>query len=222
MRVARRIELQAPLRQALEALAQDPRHEARLRQRAQIVLLAAAGAQNKAIAAQVGLDRRQVALWRERFLQGGIAALQRDAPRPGRPARDGGPAALRVPPRPSAGAARRLSVVGLYLSPPEHALVLACDAARPVAPLAHAEPAEPGQRGQAWLRFLRWVDHQAPAGATLLVLADNHASHGHPEVQAWLARQARFRVQLTSAGAGWSALLGLLLSECSGVSPWPA
>ena len=60
--------------------------EARLQQRAPVVLLAAEGWQNKDIAVEAGLDRRQVALWRERFLAGGIDALRRDAPRSGRPA----------------------------------------------------------------------------------------------------------------------------------------
>jgi transposase len=49
-------------------------------------LLAAKGEQNKDIAVQAGLDRRQVALWRQRFLDGGIDALCKDAPRTGRPA----------------------------------------------------------------------------------------------------------------------------------------
>jgi len=42
-------------------------------------LLAAQGWQNKEIAAEVDLDRRQVALWRKLFLQGGV-----DARRPAR------------------------------------------------------------------------------------------------------------------------------------------
>ena len=50
------------------------------------MLLAAKGMQNMDIAAEVGLDRRQVALWRSRFLAGGIEALRKDAPRSGRPA----------------------------------------------------------------------------------------------------------------------------------------
>ena len=33
---------------------------------------------------QVELDRRQVALWRRRFIEGGIKALLQDASRPGR------------------------------------------------------------------------------------------------------------------------------------------
>lgn len=49
-------------------------------------MLAAKGMQNKDIALEVGLDRRQVALWRERFTEGGIKAIGTDAPRAGRPA----------------------------------------------------------------------------------------------------------------------------------------
>lgn len=49
------------------------------------MLLAAKGMRNKDIATDVGLDRRQVALWRARFLEGGIEALSKDAPRSGRP-----------------------------------------------------------------------------------------------------------------------------------------
>ena len=45
-----------------------------MQQRAEIVLLAAQGWQNRDIAAEVDLDRRQVALWRRRFLDGGVQA----------------------------------------------------------------------------------------------------------------------------------------------------
>jgi transposase len=54
-----------------------------VQQRARVILLAARGWQNKDIATEVKLDRRQVALWRRRFLDGGIQALLRDAPRAG-------------------------------------------------------------------------------------------------------------------------------------------
>ncbi|MBL8325083.1 MAG: helix-turn-helix domain-containing protein [Rubrivivax sp.] len=86
MRVAKAIELDAQTQRELHALSQRKRIEVRLQQRARIVLLAAKGVQNKDIAVEVGLDRRQVALWRERFLDGGIDALRKDAPRSGRPA----------------------------------------------------------------------------------------------------------------------------------------
>lgn len=48
------------------------------------MLLVAKGMQSKDIAEDVGLDRRQVALWRARFVEGGIEALRKDAPRSGR------------------------------------------------------------------------------------------------------------------------------------------
>lgn len=86
MRVAKTIELDANTDRELRILAQRERIEVRLQQRASIVLLAAKGMQNKEIAVEVGLDRRQVAMWRARFLEGGIDALRKDAPRSGRPA----------------------------------------------------------------------------------------------------------------------------------------
>ncbi|QAU25341.1 helix-turn-helix domain-containing protein [Dyella sp. M7H15-1] len=46
------------------------RVEARVQQRARVILLAAQRWQNKDIATEVKLDRRQVALWRRRFLEG--------------------------------------------------------------------------------------------------------------------------------------------------------
>ena len=86
MRIAKTIELDEPTERELRVLSKRRRVEARLQQRALVVLLAAEGRQNKDIAVQVGLDRRQVALWRQRFLDGGIDALRKDAPRSGRPA----------------------------------------------------------------------------------------------------------------------------------------
>ena len=69
----------------LTALARRGRVEARVQQRARIVLLAAQGWQNKDIAAEVDLDRRQVALWRQRFLDGGVEALRKMRRAPGAP-----------------------------------------------------------------------------------------------------------------------------------------
>ena len=86
MRIAKTIELDERTEWELRVLAKGRRVEARLQQRAVVVLLAAKGVQNKDIAVEAGLDRRQVALWRQRFLNGGIVALRKDAPRTGRPA----------------------------------------------------------------------------------------------------------------------------------------
>jgi transposase len=85
MRIAESIELDAARQRELRILAKRRRIEARLQQRAHLILLAAQGWQNKDIALEVGLDRRQVALWHRRFVASGIHALRQDAPRSGRP-----------------------------------------------------------------------------------------------------------------------------------------
>jgi transposase len=54
-------------------------------ERARIVLRCAEGSQDKDIAAEFGITPEKAARWRRRFLQGGIGALCKDAPRPGRP-----------------------------------------------------------------------------------------------------------------------------------------
>ena len=79
MRIAKTIELDEPTERELRVLSKRRRVEARLQQRALVILLSAEGWQNKYVALQVGLDRRQVAVWRQRFLDGGIAALRKDA-----------------------------------------------------------------------------------------------------------------------------------------------
>lgn len=84
MRVAEAIELDAATEQALLTLSKGRRVEARVQQRARVVLLAAQGWQNKHIAQEVKLDRRQVALWRRRFIEAGLPALLQDATRSGR------------------------------------------------------------------------------------------------------------------------------------------
>ena len=52
--------------------------------RAQIVLAAAEGKENRIIAAELGTDRLPVGKWRQRFADQGLAGLEKDAPRGGR------------------------------------------------------------------------------------------------------------------------------------------
>jgi transposase len=56
----------------------------RVMERATMVLLAAQGMRNEDIAVAVGTDSHTVARWRGRFLQAGLAGLEKDAPRSGR------------------------------------------------------------------------------------------------------------------------------------------
>jgi transposase len=147
---------------------------------------------------QVGLDRRQVALWRSRFLQGGIDAMRQDAPRSGRTPTitaevesrivhatlNSKPAAAthwstrtlaehlglsattvrrvwrRNGLKPHLSRTFKLSrdprfedklvdVVGLYLNPPDHALVLSCDEKSQIQALNRTQPGLPMKRGRA-------------------------------------------------------------------------
>ncbi len=84
MRVAPPIDLTAEQQEALEQCARARSLSVRLVQRARIVLLAAAGKQDKDIAAELGITAQKAARWRKRFLALGMAGLERDAPRPGR------------------------------------------------------------------------------------------------------------------------------------------
>ena len=198
MRIAKTIDLDGQTERELRILSKRRRIEARLQQRARVVLLAAKGWQNKDIAVEVGLDRRQVALWRQRFLDGGIDALRKDAPRSGRPATvtaevESGIVQATLHDTPlnathwstrtlaqhlglGATTIRRvwrsnglkphlsrtfklsrdplfedklLDVVGLYLNPPEHALVLSCDEKSQIQALNRTQPGLPMKRGRA-------------------------------------------------------------------------
>ena len=198
MRVAETIELSEESERELRILCKRRRIEARLQQRAQVILLAAQGWQNKDIAVQVDLDRRQVALWRQRFLAGGIDALRKDAPRPGRTPTVTAEVESRIlqatlHTKPAAathwstrtmaehlglGATtirriwqrngikphltrgfklsrdpnfedKLLDVVGLYLNPPERALVLSCDEKSQIQALNRTQPGLPMKTGRA-------------------------------------------------------------------------
>src|SRR5262245_21617377 len=79
-----RIDLTSAQEALLAAGARSVRGPFRDRLRARIVLAAAAGSANAAIAAQAGVHVDTVRKWRRRFAAAGLAGLK-DAPRSGRP-----------------------------------------------------------------------------------------------------------------------------------------
>lgn len=164
--------------------------------RARIVLLASEGLANVAIAKQVGANRNTVLLWRRRFTQGGLAALN-DVPRPGRKRRLPAELVRRIvtttlqeqPVAATHWSTRTLAahvgvskmtvqrvwkahglqphrfetfklsrdphfvdklrdVVGLYLNPPEHALVLCVDEKSQIQALERTQPGLPMKKGR--------------------------------------------------------------------------
>jgi transposase len=85
MRRAAAITLDNEERVVLQRWARGRRTPARLVLRARIVLHAAAGLENRAIAAKLATGRLTVARWRRRFATARLAGIAKDAPRGGRP-----------------------------------------------------------------------------------------------------------------------------------------
>src|SRR5258708_7038768 len=85
MRRACAITLTDADRATLERWSRSRSTEARLVERSRIVLLAAEGRENKDIAAELGITRATVGRWRHRFADRGIAGIEKDSPRGGRP-----------------------------------------------------------------------------------------------------------------------------------------
>jgi len=71
-------------RELLSGLARGGNTSQKVALRARIVLGAAAGRANHALAQELGVSRPTVLLWRERYASAGLAGLLKDAPRPGR------------------------------------------------------------------------------------------------------------------------------------------
>lgn len=84
MRTAPDVDLSSTDRNQLQSWANSGTIEARLQQRATIILQCAEGKQNKEIAEDQNLHYNTVGKWRKRFLEDGIEGLQ-DKPRTGRP-----------------------------------------------------------------------------------------------------------------------------------------
>ncbi|MCU7937430.1 MAG: IS630 family transposase [Candidatus Thiodiazotropha sp. (ex Dulcina madagascariensis)] len=81
MRVAIKISLSKIEKQELEKNTRSRSVSIRLSERSKIILLAAEGMENKAIAQKLGIPPNRVGLWRNRFADGGIKALSKDKPR---------------------------------------------------------------------------------------------------------------------------------------------
>ena len=169
----------------------------RLMQRAKIVLSATEGKMNKDIAVELRINPNTVVRWRARFAQGGVAAIEKDAPRGGRtPTRRRQVARTilekttqQIPANATHWSTRTLAaelgidksmvhrvwvanglkphlsrtfkvsndprfvdklfdVVGLYLDPPEHALVLCCDEKSQIQALDRTQPSLPMYPGR--------------------------------------------------------------------------
>ena len=81
MRVAAAVELSKEERRRLEGWASARSTPVRLRERARMVLMAAEGKTNEAIAAELGVDENKVGRWRSRVAGEGTRAIEKERPR---------------------------------------------------------------------------------------------------------------------------------------------
>lgn len=54
-----------------------------------------------------------------------------------------------------------------------------------------------------WLQFLRRLERETPKDKGIHVIADNYATHKHPKVKAWLARNPRVVMHFTPTSTSW-------------------
>jgi transposase len=69
----------------------------------------------------------------------------------------------------------------------------------------------PHHRHQEFLRFLRQVAKAYPKRKLHLVV-DNYATHKHPAVQAWLARNPRITLDFTPTSGSWLNMVEIFFS----------
>jgi len=138
-----------------------------------------------------------------------------------------------------------IDVVGLYLNPPEQAIVLCMDEKSSVQALDRTQPSLPMVKGRAatmthdykrhgtttlfaaldvltgkvigsclpkhrhseFLKFLKIIDAEVPAGLEVHLILDNYATHKHPNVQAWLGKHPRFQLHFTPTSSSWLNLV---------------
>lgn len=132
-------------------------------------------------------------------------------------------------------------VVGLYLNPPEHAIVLSVDEKSQIQALDRTQPGLPMKKGRAGtmthdykrhgtttlfaaldvldgrvigqcmrkhthqevIRFLDKINREVAPDLDVHLISDNHATHKHPKVKAWLARHRHFHMHFTPTSASW-------------------
>ena len=136
-------------------------------------------------------------------------------------------------------------VVGLYLNPPDKALVLCVDEKSQIQALDRTQPGLPMKKGRCgtmthdylrhgtttlfaalnvldgsvigscfdrhrheeFLKFLRQVDRDTPAGMDLHLIVDNYSTHKHPNVKRWIDRHKRFYLHFIPTSSSWLNLV---------------
>ena len=62
-------------------------------------------------------------------------------------------------------------------------------------------------RHTEFLKFLRTIDKQVPAGLQIHLILDNYATHKHENVRKWLSKHPRFHLHFTPTSNSWLNLI---------------
>ena len=65
----------------------------------------------------------------------------------------------------------------------------------------------PKHRHIEFLKFLRTIDKEVPAGLEVHLILDNYATHKHANVKTWLAGHPRFHLHFTPTSSSWLNLV---------------
>ena len=65
----------------------------------------------------------------------------------------------------------------------------------------------PRHRHQEFIRFLKRIDGEIPAGLDLQLIVDNYGTHKHPRVKSWLKRHPRFHLHFIPTSSSWVNLI---------------
>src|SRR6266540_3740403 len=142
-------------------------------------------------------------------------------------------------------------IVGLYLNPPDRALVLCVDEKSQIQALDRTQPGLPLKKGRAatmthdykrhgtttlfaaldvksglvigecqprhrakeFIRFLKRIERCVQKHLGIHLVLDNYGTHKTPEVKAWLAKHARFKLHFTPTSASWLNLVERFFAE---------
>ena len=143
--------------------------------------------------------------------------------------------------RDPAFAAKVEDIVGVYMNPPAHAVVVSIDEKSQIQALDRTQPGLPIKPGKCgtmthdykrngtttlfaalnildgtvigrcmpkhthaeFIKFLNAVERAVPAGKIIHAIADNYATHKHPNVLAWLADHPRWVFHFTPTSSSW-------------------
>ena len=145
-------------------------------------------------------------------------------------------------------------VVGLYMNPPDRALVLCVDEKSQIQALDRTQPGLPLKKGRAatmthdykrhgtttlfaaldvksgfvigeckpkhrakeFISFLKRIDRTVSKGLDLHLIVDNYGTHKTAEVQAWLAKNPRFKLHFIPTSSSWLNLVERFFAEITG------